>query len=121
MKGVQKCTFDPFRRRDRIEFRYNPNSPSDYIETTIGQLNFFRWIIKYNILNYVCKNFEKINEAMINYMKKKNEEKARKRKELQKQKKDWENALVPSKKKKDRLTISQRHTKRIQEIVVTFE
>ena len=36
------------------------------METTIGQLNFFRWIIENNILNYIEKNIEDINKDMNN-------------------------------------------------------
>ena len=39
LKGYQKKQFDPFCRRDRIQFYYNNE---DYITTTVGQLNFFK-------------------------------------------------------------------------------
>ena len=36
------------------------------METTIGQLNFFRWIIENNILDYIEKNLDDINKDMTN-------------------------------------------------------
>jgi len=34
------------------------------IKTSIGQLNFFRWLIKTDILNYIIQNFESIKIKM---------------------------------------------------------
>ena len=42
LKAFKKVLFDPFRRRSRITFYYDK---TNYINTTIGQLNFFRWAI----------------------------------------------------------------------------
>ncbi len=61
LKGYQKKQFDPFCRRERIEFNYNPN---DKITTTVGQLNFFRWAISNKILNYIEKNLKEIENDM---------------------------------------------------------
>ena len=42
LKSYSKHLFDPFRRRDRIEFPYeNEKKQRATIETTVGQLNFF--------------------------------------------------------------------------------
>ena len=62
LKSYSKTNFDPFRRRDRITFFYdNKNS----IETTIGQLNMFRWILQSDILEYVHDNKTQIEQDMI--------------------------------------------------------
>ena len=53
--------FDPFCRKRRIPFYYEENK---CVITTIGQLNFFKWSIKNEIINYVINNFQKINEDM---------------------------------------------------------
>ena len=42
--------FDPFCRRDRIQFNYGKDK---YIITTVGQLNFFRWAIENKVLDYI--------------------------------------------------------------------
>ena len=61
LKGYSKRQFDPFCRRSRINFYYNEK---DFFVTTIGQLNFFRWIINNNILDYVQKHYETIDFDM---------------------------------------------------------
>ena len=71
LKGYRKKLFDPFCRNKRIFFYYEENK---CVVTTIGQLNFFRWSIKYNILEYVEKNLTLIcndmNKSIKNYIKK---------------------------------------------------
>ena len=51
LKSYSKFNFDSFRRHHRITFFINMER-KDYIETTIGQLNFFRWIFNNSIINY---------------------------------------------------------------------
>jgi hypothetical protein len=62
LNAYSKKLFDPFCRRDRIEFEFKDNIPS--IETTVGQLNFFRWCIENNILRYIKNNLEHIEYDM---------------------------------------------------------
>ena len=61
LDGYSKKHFDPFCRRNRIEFTFNDGSN---IVTTVGQLNFFRWAIQSNILNYIIENYKSIEEDM---------------------------------------------------------
>lgn len=85
LKGVSKCNFDPFCRRERISFIDHDNNE---LITTVGQLNFFRWSLENNILDYINENYDVIEEDMNNslrnlYKKKNGEEKnRRKRTEL---------------------------------------
>lgn len=67
LKAFSKQQFDPFRRRDRIRFFYDKENNS--IETTIGQLNFFKWILQYNILEYIYTNITSIENDMISSQK----------------------------------------------------
>lgn len=53
LKAYSKQQFDPFRRRDRITYYYSRDS---CIETTIGQLNFFRWLLQNQVLDYIVEN-----------------------------------------------------------------
>jgi hypothetical protein len=53
LKAYSKKNFDPFCRRERINFFYNTDKS---ITTTVGQLNFFKWAIDNNILDYIKKN-----------------------------------------------------------------
>lgn len=62
LKAYSKQLFDPFRRRDRIEFYYERNKS---IQTTIGQLNFFRWMIQNDILEYISENSQAIEASML--------------------------------------------------------
>ena len=48
--------FDPFCRCKRIKF--------NGLNTTVGQLNFFEWIISDEILEYIEQNREKIHADM---------------------------------------------------------
>jgi len=76
LKAYSKQQFDPFRRRDRITFYYNAENS---IETTIGQLNFFRWVIQNEILSYITDNLKAIEQDMFS-VQKKEKEKERERK-----------------------------------------
>ena len=61
LKGYSKKQFDPFCRRNRIKFYYNENN---YILTTVGQLNFFRWANENNIIEYIKNNLKEIETDM---------------------------------------------------------
>jgi hypothetical protein len=61
LKGYKKNYFDPFCRKKRIPFFYNDDN---YIITTIGQLNFFRWAISKKIISYVYDYFDIIYKDM---------------------------------------------------------
>jgi len=61
LKAYSKKLFDPFCRRDRIEFELNNNV---ILETTLGQLNFFRWAINNLIVNYIKDNKNLIETDM---------------------------------------------------------
>lgn len=62
LKAFKKIQFDPFRRRERIDFYYASNK---YIETTIGQLNFFRWFVENDLLNYIKEHNDAIEDDML--------------------------------------------------------
>ena len=61
LKAYSKKRFDPFCRWERITIPYDDNN---YIQTTIGQLNFFKWVLENNILTYLHKNFDTIEKDM---------------------------------------------------------
>jgi len=60
LKAYSKKMFDPFCRRERIRLEILNNE----IETTIGQLNFFKWAINNNVLDYVQENCIDIENDM---------------------------------------------------------
>ncbi len=61
LKAYSKKRFDPFCRWDRINIPYKEDN---YIQTTIGQLNFFKWILENDILSYIQDNFKQIQKDM---------------------------------------------------------
>ena len=61
LKSYSKKKFDPFCRRKRIKFNYSGDKS---IETTIGQLNFFKWAIDNLIIDYILDNYSSIEEDM---------------------------------------------------------
>ena len=63
LKAFSKQQFDPFRRRERIIFEFENHHT---IETTVGQLNFFRWAIESGVLQYVMDNKDVIETDMYN-------------------------------------------------------
>ena len=63
LKAYSKKQFDPFCRRERIVFKYG-DEEKDEIITTIGQLNFFRWVLENNILDYIELHLKDIEMDM---------------------------------------------------------
>ena len=61
LKAYSKKRFDPFCRWDRISIPYKNET---CIETTIGQLNFFKWAIENRVINYIEENYETIEKDM---------------------------------------------------------
>jgi hypothetical protein len=61
LKSFKKINFDSFRRHDRITYISNKGTS---IETTIGQLNFFKWAFSNNVINYAIENEKYIYENM---------------------------------------------------------
>ena len=58
LDGYSKKLFDPFRRAEKIEFSI-PNTEAK-VQTTVAQLNFIKWCIKNEIIDYLIKNKEDI-------------------------------------------------------------
>ena len=61
LKAYQKKRFDPFCRWERIMIPYGEGTK---IQTTIGQLNFFKWAIENKVLEYIEENFDAIEKDM---------------------------------------------------------
>jgi hypothetical protein len=64
LKTFSKEQFDPFRRHERIRFVYGDGA-DDSIETTVGQLNFFKWAVETGVLDYITTNRTKIEGLMV--------------------------------------------------------
>jgi hypothetical protein len=61
LKAYSKKRFDPFCRWERISIPYKNGT---FIETTIGQLNFFKWAIENKIIDFIEENYEIIEKDM---------------------------------------------------------
>ena len=61
LKSYSKKKFDPFCRRQRIEYEYKEGGK---IETTVGQLNFFKWAIENLIIDYILLHYSEIEQDM---------------------------------------------------------
>ena len=61
LKAYSKKRFDPFCRWDRITIPYKNGT---FIQTTIGQLNFFKWAIENDVVYYIEENYQAIENDM---------------------------------------------------------
>ena len=61
LRAYSKKQFDPFCRRNRIDFYFNE---TEYITTTVGQLNFFRWALQNNVIDYIVSHYTDIENDM---------------------------------------------------------
>lgn len=61
LKAYSKKRFDPFCRWDRISIPYKGDK---YIETTIGQLNFFKWALENKVVDYIDQHYDTIEKDM---------------------------------------------------------
>ena len=105
LKAYSKKRFDPFCRWDRISIPYKGTT---CIETTIGQLNFFKWTLENGVIDFIEENYETIEKDM------NNRNSTSKRKELVDNSK--------TRKKREELSISATKSikKETVEIVVQF-
>lgn len=71
LKSFSKSAFDPFSRKNKIAFYYTDD---EYIETSCGQLCFFKWCFENEILLFVKNNLQIIEKDMKNSLKQKKDE-----------------------------------------------
>lgn len=79
LKAYSKRWFDPFCRRERIDF---PGTGGEVLVTTVGQLNFMRWAMTNGVVEYAREHLEAVENDMndmagMRASKKKNGEKRR--------------------------------------------
>ena len=61
LKAYSKRRFDPFCRWERISIPYDNDN---FMETTIGQLNFFKWAIENRIVDFIEEHYQDIENDM---------------------------------------------------------
>lgn len=92
MDNYRKQLFDPNARKWRKEKRKDPKTDkeftvrvyhglrfyytdNDYVITTIAQLNFFRWFIEKNVLDYMSEHYKELSDEKNRFNKNKKAEK----------------------------------------------
>ena len=107
LKAYSKKRFDPFCRWERINIPYGENK---YIQTTIGQLNFFKWALENDVIKYIEENYKDIEKDMNN------------RNSTSKRKIDIKSNHQKTRKKREELSISASKSikKEEVEIIVSF-
>jgi hypothetical protein len=61
LRSYSKARFDPFCRWERITIPYKENKS---IQTTLGQLNFFKWAFENQVIAYIESNYADIEKDM---------------------------------------------------------
>lgn len=61
LKAYSKKRFDPFCRWERITIPFKDDT---FIQTTIGQLNFFKWALENEVITYITENYKAIDVDM---------------------------------------------------------
>ena len=107
LKKFQKKNFDPFARGTRIPYFIKDTC----IITTIGQLNFFYWFIIKDLLSYILKNKDNIENDMNKEKKNKLKIKIKKPLKIYKKKDNKINTCINS---------TNINTKLTNQIIVTF-
>ena len=100
LKAYGKSKFDPFCRWTRITIPYDKDH---FMETTIGQLNFFKWAIENDILIYIEENFDKIDMDMIS---RNSTSRKKKQTENNYEKVNGNGKMTSTRKKREELSIS---------------
>ena len=120
LKAFSKQLFDPFRRKNELFLNYTSTSKvtftedkflykNNHIKTTIGQLNFFKWIIDNDIYEYI-KSHKKV---MIISQKENNKKKMNKHNLVIKTVKN-KNGTIEQISRKKRIELSKSVNKNIQ-------
>lgn len=61
LRAYSKKRFDPFCRWDRINIPYKDGTA---IQTTLGQLNFFKWALDNDVIKYIQEHYLDIEKDM---------------------------------------------------------
>jgi hypothetical protein len=102
LKAYSKKRFDPFCRWQRITIPY---SSDKYIQTTLGQLNFFKWALDNKVIKYIEDHYSDIEVDM-------NSRNSTAKRKITSQK---------TRKKREELSISASKSIKREEIVIVVE
>ncbi len=117
LKAYSKRHFDPFCRGENIRFYYEDDKN---LLTTVGQLNFFRWLMSNKILDYISHNLTEIEADMTRNMK--TSERVLKKESVIQTEPDVEVASISGKPQRKQLSVSATRTmlKHDVKLVVNF-
>ena len=101
LRAYTKKSFDPFCRRNRIQFQYEDEN---FLITTVGQLNFFKWSIENKVIDYIKENLAEIDTDMNLNIKKHYKSKRNKKK------KSSDTGIKSERKKRKELSVSATKT-----------
>jgi hypothetical protein len=97
-----KKYFDPFRRGPKFDYQYDKNDDTKTVETTLCQLNFFRWLIMHNLLNYIKEHIDVLQQKSGKY-----NNAVKKKKEIKKEKEKEKKNVIKNKKEDIKLKIKR--------------
>ena len=55
-------------RGNKISYNYDSVDETKIIDTSVGQLNFFSWLYKHNVINYIRFNYSNLEEEYEKYL-----------------------------------------------------
>jgi len=106
LRSYSKRRFDPFCRWDRISIPYKGET---HLQTTIGQLNFFKWAFDNNVIDYIETNYAAIERDMNN------------RNSTSKRKQMTSNGTLKVRKPREELSISASKTIKKEEVEIVIK
>lgn len=108
-----KKYFDPFRRGKRFDYHYDKKNPEKTVETTLCQLNFFRWLFLHDLMDYVEDQFDNLKQKMGTYN---NVEK--KKKETKKEKESLKKTIIKNKKEDIKIKVKRFNEDNTSKLVI---
>lgn len=108
-----KKYFDPFRRGKRFDYCYDKKNADKTVETTLCQLNFFRWLFLHDLMDYVEDQFDNLKQKMGSYN---NVEK--KKKETKKEKESLKKTFIKNKKEDIKIKVKRFNEDNTSKLVI---
>lgn len=123
LKSFSKKQFDPFRRHEKFDIDYTFKGESVFFETTVGQMNFFKWAIENKILDYVSSHIDEIKNDMNNSVSYKDKDKNSRTILGKKDVNGSTSVICDNRKKRQPLSLSATRSivKRFTKVTISFE
>ena len=115
LNSHSKKYFDPFRRGKRFDYYYDPNDKEKCVETTLCQLNYFRWLFLHNLMDYIEDHFDVLKHKMGNFN---NVEKEKKK--IKKQKEKEKSTILKNKKEFQKIKVKKFNEDTTNKVVIVI-